>query len=78
MKALPDLDRLSVSEKDDLIPVLFGQVHVLATSALTWIGSHTKRGKKAFDAFGILAVFAGTPVARWLKAVSRSAACTCL
>ncbi|MGH8550292.1 MAG: hypothetical protein ACRERU_17160 [Methylococcales bacterium] len=38
-------------------------LHVLATSALTRIGSHTKRGKKAFDAFGILAVFAGTPVA---------------
>ncbi|MGH8710901.1 MAG: IS66 family transposase [Burkholderiales bacterium] len=37
-------------------------LHVLATSALTWISSHTNRGKKAFDAFGILAAFVGTLV----------------
>jgi transposase len=33
---------------------------VLATRTLTWIGTHMNRGKKAFDAFGISAVFAGT------------------
>lgn len=37
-------------------------LHVLATRSMTWIGSHRNRGKKAFDAFGILAVFAGTLV----------------
>jgi len=37
-------------------------LHVLATSTLTWIGSHMNRGKKAFDAFGILALFTGTLV----------------
>jgi transposase len=35
-------------------------LHVLATTTLTWIGAHVNRGKKAFDAFGILPVFAGT------------------
>jgi transposase len=35
-------------------------LHVLATATLTWIGAHVNRGKKAFDAFGILTVFAGT------------------
>ncbi len=35
-------------------------LHVLATTTLTWIGAHVNRGKKAFDAFGILTVFAGT------------------
>lgn len=35
-------------------------LHVLATPMLTWIGSHVNRGKKAFDAFGILTLFAGT------------------
>jgi len=37
-------------------------LHVLATPALTWLGSHTNRGKKAFDAFGVLVAFAGTLV----------------
>lgn len=37
-------------------------LHVLATPMLTWIGSHVNRGRKAFDAFGILTVFAGTLV----------------
>jgi len=37
-------------------------LHVLATPALTWLGSHANRGKKAFDAFGILAAFIGTLV----------------
>ena len=35
-------------------------LHVLATSAVTWIGAHANRGKKAFDAFGILTAFTGT------------------
>lgn len=35
-------------------------LHVLATTTLTWIGAHMNRGKKAFDAFGILTAFAGT------------------
>lgn len=35
-------------------------LHVLATTTLTWIGAHVNRGKKAFDAFGILTTFAGT------------------
>jgi len=37
-------------------------LHVLATESVTWIGSHLNRGKKAFDAFAILAGFAGTLV----------------
>lgn len=35
-------------------------LHVLATSTLTWIGAHMNRGRKAFDAFGILTAFTGT------------------
>ena len=35
-------------------------MHFLATATLTWIGCHPNRGKKAFDAFGILAEFFGT------------------
>ena len=35
-------------------------LHVLATPVMTWIGGHANRGKKAFDAFGILNEFAGT------------------
>lgn len=35
-------------------------LHVLVTTTLTWIGAHVNRGKKAFDAFGILTVFTGT------------------
>ncbi len=35
-------------------------LHVLATTSLTWIGGHTNRGKKAFDAFGIWSAFIGT------------------
>ncbi|MDP4029172.1 MAG: transposase [Gallionella sp.] len=37
-------------------------LHVMVTTTLTWLGSHANRGKKAFDAFGILAVLAGTLV----------------
>jgi transposase len=50
-------------------------LHVLATRTLTWIGSHMNRGKKAFDAFGILAVFAGTLVHDGWKPY-RDLACT--
>ena len=35
-------------------------LHVLATTVMTWIGCHANRGKKAFDAFGILGEFVGT------------------
>lgn len=35
-------------------------LHVLATTCLTWIGIHPNRGKKAFDAFGLLTPFVGT------------------
>jgi transposase len=35
-------------------------LHVLATTLLTWIGCHPNRGRKAFDAFGILTEFVGT------------------
>src|ERR671915_1658390 len=34
--------------------------HVLATGLLTWMGIHPHRGKKAFDAFGLLRSFVGT------------------
>ena len=34
-------------------------MHFLATATLTWIGCHPNRGKKAFDAFGILTGFFG-------------------
>ena len=34
-------------------------LHVLATPALTWLGSHANRGKQAFDDFGILVAFVG-------------------
>jgi transposase len=37
-------------------------LHVLATTGLTWMGIHPKRGKKAFDAFGLLTAFVGTLV----------------
>jgi transposase len=35
-------------------------LHVLATGLLTWMGIHPHRGKKAFDAFGLLTSFVGT------------------
>lgn len=50
-------------------------LHVLATQSMTWLGSHINRGKKAFDAFGILAVFAGTLVHDGWKPY-RDLACT--
>jgi transposase len=37
-------------------------LHVLATTSLTWLGIHPHRGKKAFDAFGLLKAFVGTLV----------------
>lgn len=37
-------------------------LHVLVTAAVTWIGCHANRGKKAFDTFGILGEFVGTLV----------------
>jgi transposase len=50
-------------------------LHVLATGTLTWIKSHANRGKKAFDAFGILSVFIGTLVHDGWKPY-RDLACT--
>ena len=46
-------------------------LHVLATTTLTWIGAHVNRGKKAFDAFGILTAFAATPEESALRTVRR-------
>ena len=37
-------------------------LHTTVTEALTWMGLHTRRGKDAFTAFGILTDFAGTLV----------------
>lgn len=37
-------------------------LHLVATTCLTWIGAHAKRGRAAFDAFGILTAFVGTLV----------------
>jgi transposase len=37
-------------------------LHVLATSWLTWLGIHRKRGQQAFEAFGLLTAFVGTLV----------------
>lgn len=37
-------------------------LHVLVTGLLTWMGIHPNRGKKAFDAFGLLTSFVGTLV----------------
>jgi transposase len=50
-------------------------LHVLATSVLTWIGAHANRGKKAFDAFGILGEFVGTLIHDGWKPY-RDLACT--
>ena len=35
-------------------------MHLLATVTLSWMACHTKRGKEAFDALGILPLFRGT------------------
>ncbi|MEY2333361.1 IS66 family transposase [Acidithiobacillus ferrianus] len=37
-------------------------LHTAATPNLTWVGIHTRRGQKAFDAFGILPGFQGTAI----------------
>ncbi|MDP1610171.1 MAG: IS66 family transposase [Sulfuritalea sp.] len=50
-------------------------LHVLATTLLTWIGCHPNRGKKAFDAFGILGEFVGTLIHDGWKPY-RDLACT--
>jgi len=50
-------------------------LHVLSTTVLTWIGSHANRGKKAFEAFGILGEFVGTLVHDGWKPY-RDLACT--
>jgi transposase len=50
-------------------------VHVVATTLLTWIGCHAKRGRQAIDAFGILTTFVGTLVHDGWKTY-RDLACT--
>jgi transposase len=35
-------------------------MHVLATTTLTWVACHAKRGRQAFDALGLLPGFLGT------------------
>lgn len=50
-------------------------LHVVATTLLTWIGCHEKRGRQAIDAFGILTEFVGTLVHDGWKTY-RDLACT--
>jgi transposase len=50
-------------------------LHVLATGLLTWMGMHPNRGKKAFDAFGLLTSFIGTLIHDGWKPY-RDLACT--
>jgi transposase len=50
-------------------------LHVLATNALTWIGSHARRGKEAFRAFGLLEGLVGTLIHDGWKPY-RDLACT--
>lgn len=50
-------------------------LHVVATTLLTWIGCHAKRGRQAIDAFGILTEFVGTLVHDGWKTY-RDLACT--
>lgn len=50
-------------------------MHVLVTPLLTWLGAHSKRGQQAFDAFGLLSVFAGTLIHDGWKPY-RQLACT--
>jgi transposase len=50
-------------------------LHVLATGLLTWMGIHPNRGKKAFDAFGLLTSFVGTLIHDGWKPY-RDLACT--
>jgi transposase len=57
------LKRAPVAHADETGMRVAGKIHwlhVLATSTLTWIGAHMNRGRKAFDAFGILSAFTGT------------------
>ena len=59
------LKTVSVAHADETGMRVAGKLHwlhTLATTTLTWLGSHANRGKKAFDAFGILAEFTGTLV----------------
>jgi|GWRWMinimDraft_7_1066015.scaffolds.fasta_scaffold01701_1 transposase len=54
-----------VAHADETGMRVAGQIrwlHVMASATLTWLGSHANRGKKAFDAFGILTGFVGTLV----------------
>ncbi len=43
-------------------------MHIAATSLLTWMGAHDKRGKEAFDALGILAHATGVLIHDGLRA----------
>ena len=57
------LKTVAVAHADETGMRVAGKIHwlhVLATATLTWVGAHANRGKKAFDAFGILTVFVGT------------------
>lgn len=57
------LKTVPVAHADETGMRVAGQLHwlhVLSTATLTWIGAHMNRGRKAFDAFGILPAFTGT------------------
>jgi transposase len=57
------LTRAPVAHADETGMRVAGKLHwmhVLVTPLLTWLGAHSNRGKKAFDAFGLLIAFAGT------------------
>lgn len=50
-------------------------LHALCTTWLTWVGCHPNRGRKAFDAFGLLTAFVGTLIHDGWKPY-RDLACT--
>ena len=69
MDELPDLDRLSVAEKDNLIRALFAQVAALTKRVETLTakvaeleGRLALNSRNSIDAFGILTAFVGTLV----------------
>jgi transposase len=57
------LQRAEVAHADETGRRVAGKLHwmhALATTMLTWVACHAKRGKEAFDALGILSDFLGT------------------
>jgi hypothetical protein len=57
------LTAATVAHADETGICIASKLHclpVLVTALLTWLGAHPKRGKPAFDAFGVLIAFTGT------------------